>query len=455
MTRLRPAPSPTPTAETPATTATTATLRTPTAPIRTPTTPTPSGTTRGEGGLRAALDRCTEPIGSDEFLAEYWERRPLLVQRDEPERFRDLFSTADVERLICETGVRHPAFRLVKAGEQLRPADYTKDIAWRPSAFTGAADVHAVLAEFERGATIVVQALHLHWPLLARFCRELEGHLGHGTQANAYHTPRGSQGLPVHHDTHDVFVLQVEGAKRWLVYEPALELPLKDQRYDASLGEPGEPVLDTTLTAGDTLYLPRGWLHQAVTSDTDSLHLTIGVNVHTWLDALRAALDACRDDVEFRRSVPPDGEPAVDLIERVHARMKPTEVTARARERFLTTRRPILDGQLSQLRALDGLSRKTRLERRGTVLSNLVVEPDAVRLSFEGKQVVFPLPVEPELRFLRAAEGSFDARDLPGTLDDESRLVLIRRLVREGFLAISHADGHDAGSSGSDAVSGA
>ena len=98
-------------------------------------------------------------------------------------------------------------------------------------------------------------------------------------QANAYYTPAGSQGLPVHHDTHEVISLQVAGSKRWLVYEPVLELPLKNQRYRSALGEPGEPMLDVTLRAGDTLYLPRGWLHQALTSDEDSLHITVGINV--------------------------------------------------------------------------------------------------------------------------------------------------------------------------------
>ena len=72
-------------------------------------------------------------------------------------------------------------------------------------------------------------------------------------------------------------------------------------------------MLELTLRAGDTLYLPRGWLHDALTSDTDSLHITVGVNVHTWVDAFRAALDECEDDVEFRRSVPEDGEAPVDL----------------------------------------------------------------------------------------------------------------------------------------------
>ena len=52
-------------------------------------------------------------------------------------------------------------------------------------------------------------------------------------QANSYYTPRRSQGFAVHHDTHDVFVLQVAGEKHWRVYDPLLELPLKAQRWSS------------------------------------------------------------------------------------------------------------------------------------------------------------------------------------------------------------------------------
>ena len=136
------------------------------------------------------------------------------------------------------------------------------------------------------------------------FCRHLEAFLGHPAQLNAYFTPRHSQGLPVHHDTHDVFVLQVSGRKRWLVSDPVWELPLKHQRYERAMGAPGETVLDVVLEAGDTLYLPRGWMHEALTSDEDSLHLTVGVNVVPWLDAVQAAVARAEDDVAFRRGVP-------------------------------------------------------------------------------------------------------------------------------------------------------
>jgi bifunctional lysine-specific demethylase and histidyl-hydroxylase NO66 len=402
----------------------------------------------GERGVSAgaALARCIDPHDADEFLRRFWESGPLLVQRDEPGRFDDLLSEPDVERILCSGGLRYPAFRLVKAGAQLEPSSYTVDIPWRPSGFTRTADVDRVLAEFEAGATIVLQGLHLHLPSLATFCRDLETSLGQPVQANAYYTPRGSQGLPVHHDTHDVFVLQVAGAKRWLVYEPALELPLRDQRYSPELGMPGEPVLDETLTAGDTLYLPRGWLHEALTSQTDSLHVTVGVNVVTAFDALRAALEDCAADVEFRRALPPDGELPDVLLERLADRLEPEEVARRARRRLVATRRPIRHGQLTQLRALDRLSVETPVERRPTVLGELELNENGdARLLFEGKTIALPPQARVDVAYALTTDGPFTPADLPGNLDESGRLVLVRRLVREGFLRI--APRSDVGSS--------
>jgi ribosomal protein L16 Arg81 hydroxylase len=386
----------------------------------TPTRTTPTRTISSPASA-SALDRAIEPVGAETFLAEHWERTPLVVPRAEEGRFDDLLSARDVERLVTETGLRTPAFRLVKAGETVD--GYTKDLPWRPGAFTGVADVRRVLDEFVRGATIVLQGLHHLWLPLARYCRLLEAFLGHPVQANAYYTPAGSQGLPVHHDTHEVITLQVAGEKRWLVYEPVLELPLKDQRYRSALGEPGDPVLDVTARAGDTLYLPRGWLHQAMTTDADSLHITVGVNVRRWIDEARAEIDAAEQDVEFRRTIDAAQPPTLPSLD-------PEAARARARERFVRTRRPILDGQLSELRALPSLGPGDALERRDTVIADL----HGTTLTFEGRSLRFPARLAPELEFLVTTEEPFTAADLPGELDEAGRLVLVRRLVREGFL---------------------
>jgi lysine-specific demethylase/histidyl-hydroxylase NO66 len=356
------------------------------------------------------------------------------VPRDERGRFDDLLSEADVERLVCSTAIRYPAVRLVRDGRQLAVGEFTSDVSWRPP-FTSTVDVQRVLAQWEAGATIVLQALHVNWHPLAVFCRLLEDALGHAVQANAYYTPRGSQGFAVHHDTHDVFVLQVAGEKRWHLYEPLLELPLKHQRYSAALGEHGDPSDDLVLRAGDTLYLPRGWLHQAETSASDSLHLTIGVTAHTWLDAAKGALHEVEDELAFRRGVDrggPDG-----LAELLDEHLDPEQVERRRRRQFLDTRRPIREDGLTQLHALEQLDTETVLERRETVIADLEEPPGGLALVFEGKEIRFPAHAAPELRSCFEREAPFRAADLPGELDDEGRLVLVRRLVREGFLRVS------------------
>ena len=403
-------------------------------PTLTRTTPTRTPTART---LRA-LARCVEPVESGRFLEDYWERRPLLVPRNEAGRFDDLLSQAEAERLVSSTGLRYPAVRLVKEGEKIPVSGYTETLSWRPTGFTATANVERIAEEFERGATVVIQALHLHHLPVAEFCRALEADLGHPVQTNAYYTPRSAQGLPVHHDTHDVFCLQVAGEKRWLVYEPALELPLKDQRYSEELGEPGEPVLDVTLTPGDTLYLPRGWLHEALTSDSDSLHLTVGVNVYTWLDAVRAALEeTAREEEGYRRSVADGEELPLELLGLLQERLDRDAVAGRRRQKFVSTRRPIRADRFDQLRGLRVLDVETVLERRESVVFDLEADDSEVALAFEGRRVTFPSHVREELEAAALSEKPFRAGDLPGTLDEEGRLVLLRRLVREGFLRVS------------------
>jgi lysine-specific demethylase/histidyl-hydroxylase NO66 len=386
----------------------------------TPATPATPATTAAQRPDAVALT--LDPVGLDDFFAGHWERRPLTVARAEPGRFDGILSAADVERLVCETGIRMPAFRLVKDGAPLPAAAYTEDIPWRPGRFDGLARVDRVAAEYAAGATIVLQALHLHWHPAALYCRGLEQRLGFPVQANAYATPGSARGFSVHHDTHDVFVLQVSGSKRWRVYAPVLELPLSHQRWS---GEAGDPVDELTLEPGDTLYLPRGWPHEAVAQDEDSLHLTIGLHPPTRLDALRAALDECGDDVEFRRA----GDVPRELLERLAERLTPEAAARRARRRFVDSRRPILDDQLTQIRAAADLGADDLVERRSTVIADL----EGATLRFEGREIRFPAAARDALAALAAGGGPLRPRDLPG-LDEESRLVVVRRLVREGYL---------------------
>ncbi|KAL9189835.1 hypothetical protein ACHAXT_009510 [Thalassiosira profunda] len=127
--------------------------------------------------------------------------------------------------------------------------------------------------------------------------------------SNAYLTPLHSQGFAPHYDDVDVFILQLEGFKRWRVHAPFNKretLPRESSRdySQKEVEEGGEEILDVVLGPGDVLYLPRGWIHQAETvarpknvpklagiKDEHSLHLTVSaMQKWCWADFLEVLM---------------------------------------------------------------------------------------------------------------------------------------------------------------------
>ncbi len=83
---------------------------------------------------------------------------------------------------------------------------------------------------------------------------------------NAYYTPRAAQGLPVHHDTHDVFVLQVSGEKRWGGWLAQNPVKLRDRL--------GGRWLTGDFRAGDVLIFGMDTIHASLDNQTDALRLS-------------------------------------------------------------------------------------------------------------------------------------------------------------------------------------
>jgi hypothetical protein len=306
-------------------------------------------------------------------------------------------------------------------------------------------DPGRVLGLFADGATVVLQSLQRWWPPAARFCRDLELALGHAVQANAYLTPPGASGLAAHHDTHDVFVLQVAGTKRWVVREPAVVAPLPHQRSDHGAAASRPVLFETEMRPGDALYLPRGVVHSAAAQEGVSLHLTVGILATTLHDVLRELVDLAGDEQAFRTSLPAgwpfDDDLAAGTVKDVVAeladwlgRIDPAEVAGRLRDRFVADRSPVLDGQLLELATLDRVDDGTVVRRRTGTVGRLAPDPDGgLRLTLGDRFLVLPAPLEPAVR--RLTDGApHRVGDLADLLDGPSRLVLARRLIREGAL---------------------
>ena len=267
--------------------------------------PTPSS---GYPALRrlVALDPGT-------FGAEHWDSEPLLTRaRDLPLPFDDLFSQAAVDELVATRGLRTPFLRMAKEGSTLPDRVFTRGGGTGAGIADQASD-DMVLQQFADGATLVLQGLHRTWEPVVEFAQQLAADLGHPTQVNAYVTPPQNTGFSDHYDVHDVFVLQISGAKRWRIRRPVHDRPLRsqpwtDRRVDVEESARDVPMLETTLEAGDCLYLPRGYLHSATAQGGVSTHLTIGV--HSWTrhhladEMLRAALARAAQDPAVRASLP-------------------------------------------------------------------------------------------------------------------------------------------------------
>jgi bifunctional lysine-specific demethylase and histidyl-hydroxylase NO66 len=393
-----------------------------------PTPTSPTGSDRKDDAGAHALARCVGDPGR--FVDAYWGRAPLYRPGADATAFADLFSLGDVDHILSSTTPRFPAFRMVKEGKQLDRRSYTRSGRVGGQPLDDLADPRRVYELFYGGATLVLQSLHRFWPPLTRFGRDLELALTHPVQVNAYVTPPASQGLGVHHDEHDVFVLQLYGRKQWDVHDPD--------------GKPEDRLVVAELAPGDSLYIPQRFPHAARTTETASVHLTVGVVPTTWADVLRHEVVSAVEDALSDEPLPagfaadPSGltagvaEQLAEVRQRLD-KLDPNAIAVAAADRFWSSRPPLLAGQLQQVLALEGIGEDTVVRRRPAVVCRLRQRENRLEVLLGDRVLHMPARLAPVMRMILARD-RLAVGDLAGHLDPPSRLVLVRRLIREGLL---------------------
>ena len=400
---------------------------------------------RGSGD-RPALARLTG-ITTAEFTARHWGEQPLLAHH--VGGFGDLFSADAVDELVADRGLRTPFVRMANEGSVLSADLFTASGGFGAEV-RDQLDSAKVLEQFAGGATLVLQGLHRTWEPIATFTRELISDLGHPAQVNAYVTPSSSRGFDPHYDTHDVFVLQIAGAKRWTIHEPVHRHPLADQPWTdhrEAVAERAQtkPFIDAVFEPGDVLYLPRGWIHSAVAQGGTSIHLTIGVRAATRHDLLTALLAQAANDPRLRAPLPlgvdyrATSSLADDLAETVEAaralldRSGETAIAAGALARaFDAAVRPAPVRPLATVDLIAGLTPETLVGWRGGLAARIVDDGDVVRIVLARSRTI-SLPSEASVAVHALRAGAHPAGGLPG-LDRSSSLVVARRLLREGVV---------------------
>jgi ribosomal protein L16 Arg81 hydroxylase len=243
--------------------------------------------TQGPPHKAPTLEHLLSPLTITDFQAQHHGKKPLVVRGD-GSKFEALFSWGCLSRLLNFGAKPLPSLKMNVQGRFLE-LETQKD----------------VLAGLRQGATLIFENVERFDLALATFLDRLATETSTPNRFNLYASPVGRQGYNIHYDTHDVFVLQIEGCKDWFVFPATIDQPLYFQKHH-SVSPPDltKPELQCTLNKGDVLYIPKGHWHYALAADEPSLHLTLGLFTKTGIDLLNWLVDEFRDDVLVRGELP-------------------------------------------------------------------------------------------------------------------------------------------------------
>jgi 50S ribosomal protein L16 3-hydroxylase len=222
-----------------------------------------------------------------QFMRRHWHKRPLWVRQAIPGVVSPV-TRAEMFTLAARDDVES---RLVLQDTQDR---------WQVR--HGPLPRRSLPALAQPGWTLLVQGLDLHvdaaHELLSRFRFVPAARLD--DLMLSYASDGG--GVGPHIDSYDVFLLQVQGRRRWRigrVRHPTLrdDVPLK---MLASFAIEQEAVLDP----GDMLYLPPGWAHEGSAVGGDCMTASIGFRAPGRDELVQALLARLADGVHDDRATP-------------------------------------------------------------------------------------------------------------------------------------------------------
>ena len=320
-----------------------------------------------------------------------------------------LFSWDILNEALAAHRLGPPRLKLEKGGRQVGRQVF-RERRPRPGQVLHDLDVAGLYAELRDGATLVLDAVdEMHEPL-RRLCAGLAAEFWAHSQTNLYACWGESQGFDVHWDDHDVFVVQVDGAKRWDLYGFTRPAPLRREREPAPA--PTHAPQQIVLEAGDMLYLPRGYWHAAAGLGEPSLHLTIGLSRKTGVDLLHwladeTAADAgVRADVRLEQDNARLGAQIAQVLGAAIRQADPAELGRRYRRSVEASARHRPELSLPHIGRSEepvGDRRRLRLAAGPTVFE-AGDDPGSVRLTHRGVRFTLAAETAPAVAALAAGE---------------------------------------------------
>lgn len=215
-----------------------------------------------------------------EFLAEYWQKKPLLIRQAIP-NFQGLLTPDELAGLACEEEVQSRIVQNIDDTWHLTQGPFDEDT------FTSLP---------EKDWTLLVQSVNHHLPEAAKLLSQFNfiPHARLDDLMVSYAPIGGSVGA--HMDSYDVFLLQGSGKRRWKINaQPDLTLvdnvPLRLLKHFVAEQE-------WVLEPGDMLYLPPNIAHHGISEDDDCMTYSIGFRVPKTQELIEGFLAHLQDTIQ-------------------------------------------------------------------------------------------------------------------------------------------------------------
>ena len=378
-----------------------------------------------------------DPVSYDRFKRNHYERCECLIFRDQPGYFDKLLTVQDLDTVLCTHSLDPSWMNLVNAKEDLPKTRFLDD--------SGRVDPLSVAREFNSGATVIFHQLQRRVSSLSRLCVTLGRFLGSRMQTNVYLTPPNSQGFSPHWDTHDVFVLQVFGRKKWSMYGNQVTLPLKGQGFERDKLGSASVKTQFVCSPGSVVYIPRGEVHSAEAMEEPSCHITLGMTAFTWMDFfLEGVAAAALEDVALRESLPIglahrngrslDREAQYAWkLKRLLSGLDAERLWKHFEDRVNAANKPMLSNLLQSGMTLDTLCQESRVQWRWGSLPEMLTQPDHAEIRCAGLRMTVPARLKAAAAFV-VATPRFAVRDLPEGVTLQEKVGFVYRLIQEGLL---------------------
>lgn len=234
---------------------------------------------------QSVVNRWLDPLTDINFFKNYFGRNFFHFSAKDADRFADYFSFDSLKRLMTSEYLQVQDLRVFsRSGVQLNHEDYINS--------QKRIDPQQLLKIFFRDrGSMILHKTQTYDSGVAELVSLFYDWLYIKSSVSTVFTLKGEKTLKWHWDTNDFFVVQVEGRKRWDIYESVTRYPVSVDINPVS-NLPGKAnaklIKSIILEKGDMLYLPGGFPHNVTSvEDADSLHLTLSLETITWHEMLK------------------------------------------------------------------------------------------------------------------------------------------------------------------------